>query len=103
TLAKEKGVDLSKVTGSGPRGRIIKTDIEKYLSSAPKAAEAPAEAPAKPAAAPAQPVVEPLGYTDIPLTNMRQVIARRLTEAKSTIPHYYLTTNVNMDKVIKLR
>ncbi|KAJ1919668.1 pyruvate dehydrogenase complex dihydrolipoamide acetyltransferase component (E2) [Mycoemilia scoparia] len=105
SIAEEEGVDLSKVTGTGPRGRIVKSDIEKFLKSAPKAAEAPAATTTAAAAAAPTPTATTgaVGYTDIPLSNMRQVIARRLTEAKSTIPHYYLTANINMDKVIKLR
>ncbi|KAJ1725041.1 pyruvate dehydrogenase complex dihydrolipoamide acetyltransferase component (E2) [Coemansia erecta] len=117
TLAKEKGIDLAQVTGSGPRGRIIKADIEKFVASgAGKAASAPSPAAAAPAAAPAAPkaaapkaapapaaAAASAGFTDIPLTNMRKVIATRLTEAKSTIPHYYLTQNITMDNVNKLR
>ncbi|KAJ1964121.1 pyruvate dehydrogenase complex dihydrolipoamide acetyltransferase component (E2) [Dipsacomyces acuminosporus] len=108
TLAKEKGIDLSQVKGTGPRGRIVKADIESFVASAPAkaaAAPAPAPAPAKAAASTtaAAPAVAAAGYTDIPLTNMRKVIATRLTEAKSTIPHYYLTQSIAMDNVIKLR
>ncbi|KAJ2076951.1 pyruvate dehydrogenase complex dihydrolipoamide acetyltransferase component (E2) [Coemansia sp. RSA 988] len=112
TIAKEKDVDLAQVKGTGPRGRIVKADIENYIvSGAGKpAAEAPAAAPkSQPAAAaaappaPAAPAVAGVGYTDIPLTNMRKVIATRLTEAKSTIPHYYLQQNITMDSVNKLR
>ncbi|KAJ2503001.1 pyruvate dehydrogenase complex dihydrolipoamide acetyltransferase component (E2) [Coemansia sp. RSA 1972] len=102
-LAKEKNIDLAQVKGTGPRGRIVKADIEGFVAPvAEKAAPAPAKA-AKPApkAAPAAPVSA--GFTDIPLTNMRKVIATRLTEAKSTIPHYYLTQNITMDNVNKLR
>ncbi|KAJ1797786.1 pyruvate dehydrogenase complex dihydrolipoamide acetyltransferase component (E2) [Coemansia sp. RSA 2399] len=110
TIAKEKNVDLAQIKGSGPRGRIVKADIEEYLASgaSTKAATAPAAAaaPAAPKAAPkaAQAATSgAAGFTDIPLTNMRKVIASRLTEAKSTVPHYYLTQNIAMDKVNKLR
>ncbi|KAJ2065213.1 pyruvate dehydrogenase complex dihydrolipoamide acetyltransferase component (E2) [Coemansia sp. S146] len=115
TLAKEKGVDLALVRGSGPRGRIVKSDIEGFVASgASKAAAASTAAvtPAKAseaaaaASAPAPAAKKPAasaGFTDIPLTNMRKVIATRLTEAKSTIPHYYLTQNITMDNVNKLR
>ncbi|KAJ2816884.1 pyruvate dehydrogenase complex dihydrolipoamide acetyltransferase component (E2), partial [Coemansia sp. 'formosensis'] len=113
TLAKEKGIDLALVRGSGPRGRIVKSDIEGFVvSGAPKAAAAAAPAkvaeavsapaPAAKKAAVAAPAAS-AGFTDIPLTNMRKVIASRLTEAKSTIPHYYLTQNIMMDNVNKLR
>ncbi|KAJ1877485.1 pyruvate dehydrogenase complex dihydrolipoamide acetyltransferase component (E2), partial [Kickxella alabastrina] len=116
TLAKEKNIDLAQVSGTGPRGRIIKADIESFVASgASKAAAAAtaastpapvaAAAPAAPKAAKAAPaaVDTSAGFTDIPLTNMRKVIATRLTEAKSTIPHYYLTQNITMDNVNKLR
>ncbi|KAJ2712033.1 pyruvate dehydrogenase complex dihydrolipoamide acetyltransferase component (E2) [Coemansia spiralis] len=109
TLAREQGVDLAQVTGSGPRGRIVKADIDRFVASAPAkavAAAAPAPVAAKaaaPAAAAAVPAAAGVGFTDIPLTNMRKVIATRLTEAKSTIPHYYLQQNIAMDNVDKLR
>ncbi|KAJ2352066.1 pyruvate dehydrogenase complex dihydrolipoamide acetyltransferase component (E2) [Coemansia sp. RSA 2618] len=107
-LAKEKNIDLAQVKGSGPRGRIVKADIEGFVApSAEKAASAPApaaKAAAKAApAAPSSAAPAAAGYTDTPLTNMRKVIATRLTEAKSTIPHYYLTQNITMDNVNKLR
>ncbi|KAJ2480513.1 pyruvate dehydrogenase complex dihydrolipoamide acetyltransferase component (E2) [Coemansia sp. RSA 2131] len=104
-LAKEKNIDLAQVKGTGPRGRIVKADIEGFVAPVvEKAAPAPAAKAPKAAAkaAPAAPSVS-AGYTDIPLTNMRKVIATRLTEAKSTIPHYYLTQNITMDNVNKLR
>ncbi|KAJ2855417.1 pyruvate dehydrogenase complex dihydrolipoamide acetyltransferase component (E2), partial [Coemansia erecta] len=112
TIAKEKNVDLAQIKGSGPRGRIVKADIEEYLASgaSTKAATAPAPAAtattAAPKAAPkaAQAATSgAAGFTDIPLTNMRKVIASRLTESKATVPHYYLTQNIAMDKVNKLR
>ncbi|KAJ2156256.1 pyruvate dehydrogenase complex dihydrolipoamide acetyltransferase component (E2) [Coemansia sp. RSA 552] len=110
TMAKEKGIDLAQVKGSGPRGRIVKADIEGFVASgAAQAAAAPAPAAAKAApaaakaAAPAPAAPAAAGYTDIPLSNMRKVIATRLTEAKSTIPHYYLMQSITMDNVTKLR
>ncbi len=95
-LAAQQGIDLASVTGSGPGGRIVKAD----LGAAPARAAAPATAPH---AAP-PPVVE----TDIPheavkLSNMRKTIARRLTEAKQTIPHIYLTVDIRLDALLKLR
>ncbi|KAI9501701.1 2-oxoacid dehydrogenases acyltransferase-domain-containing protein [Coemansia spiralis] len=112
TMAKEKNIDLAQVKGSGPRGRIVKADIEAYLESG--AAAQPAAAAAQPAAAPsaskaaapkaaAAPAAASAGFTDIPLSSMRKVIATRLTEAKATIPHYYLTQSITMDSVNKLR
>lgn len=88
-LALERGVPLKSIKGTGPGGRIIKSDIEKYVPAVPVAtasAGSPGEA-----------------YTDIPLTNMRKTIARRLSESMFTAPHYYLTSSINMTKTLKLR
>jgi len=105
-LAQAQGIDLSGLTGSGPGGRIVKADIEAASGKGPSA-RAPAAAPATgPAAAPtAAPAVID---TDIPheaikLSNMRKTIARRLTEAKQTIPHIYLTVDIQLDALLKLR
>ncbi len=93
-LAAEGGLDLAGVTGSGPHGRIVKRDVEAALA-APKAAPPPppkpaAEpAPAKPAPAPA--VEGMAAYDEVPHSTMRKVIAKRLSESKRDIPHYYLT------------
>lgn len=104
-LAAEKGIDLSQVGGSGPDGRITRKDIESFVP--PKAAPAVAAAPTPaapaaptPAAAPAAPAGT---YTDIPISNIRKVIAQRLMQSKQTIPHYYLSVDVNMDQVLELR
>lgn len=102
-LAAEKGIDLAQVSGTGPDGRITRKDIDSFVP--PKAAPAVAAAPA-PAAAPAAPapVAAPAGtFTDIPISNIRKVIAQRLMQSKQTIPHYYLSVDVNMDQVIDLR
>ncbi|MEH3103922.1 MAG: pyruvate dehydrogenase complex dihydrolipoamide acetyltransferase [Sphingomonas phyllosphaerae] len=105
-LAADKGVDLSGVKGSGPNGRIVKADVD---GAQPGKASAPAAAAssAAPAASPA-PVPTPAQVPDIPheltkLTNMRKTIARRLTESKQQVPHIYLTVDVQLDKLLKLR
>lgn len=102
-LALERGVPLGEIKGSGPEGRIVKDDVEKYKggSSSSAAATTPTSGvtatPGKPApAAPAE-------YEDIPVSNMRRTIGKRLTESKQQLPHYYLTVEVNMDRVAKLR
>ncbi len=106
-LAAARGIDLSTVKGSGPNGRIVKADLE----GAPRAAAAPAQ-PAAPAAAPtpsAAPEAKAVWYDDtIPhevekLSNIRKTIARRLTEAKQTIPHIYLTVDIRLDALLALR
>lgn len=99
-LAEEKGIDISQVPGSGDGGRIIKKDVDSYV---PAAKAAPA---AQSGTAPAAPAFVPSGqegFKDIPLTKMRQTIARRLSESKFNAPHFYLKIDVNMDKAIEAR
>jgi len=93
-LAAEKGIDISTVSGSGDGGRIIKADIDKYK---PSATAAPA------AKAPAFTVTGQEGYTDIPNSQMRNVIAKRLGESKFSAPHFYLTMEINMDNAMVAR
>ncbi|MBA4161412.1 MAG: pyruvate dehydrogenase complex dihydrolipoamide acetyltransferase [Novosphingobium sp.] len=97
-IAEQKGVDLKGVQGSGPGGRIVKADVE--------GAQPGAAAPAVSAAAPALAAPTPdfgIPYEAEKLGNVRKVIARRLTEAKQTIPHIYLTVDVRLDALLKLR
>ncbi|MEG3180411.1 pyruvate dehydrogenase complex dihydrolipoamide acetyltransferase [Sphingomonas sp. LT1P40] len=108
-IAAEKGVELASLTGSGPGGRIVKADLEgaKPGAAAPaaKAAEAPA-APAASAPAAAPSAVwydESIPHEEEKLSNIRKTIARRLTEAKQTIPHIYLTVDIQLDALLKLR
>ncbi len=105
-IAADKGIDLSGLTGSGPNGRIVKADVD---GAKPGAAPAAAKADAAPTAAPA-PVAaaKPATVPDIPheatkLSNMRKTIARRLTESKQTVPHIYLTVDIQLDALLKLR
>lgn len=101
-LAADKGIDLSKINGSGDNGRITKKDVDGYV---PAAAPATAAAPAAKAAAsaPAFTAVGQEGHMDVELTQMRKVIARRLGESKFTAPHFYLTMEINMDNAIPAR
>ena len=119
SMAKESGIDLSMVTGTGDNGRIVKRDIEAYMNTqtapatpaAPVAPPAPAVAPAAPAAkeapAPNIPAFSFNGgsdnFEDLPVSNMRKVIARRLGESKFSAPHFYLTVELDMEKVIAMR
>jgi pyruvate dehydrogenase E2 component (dihydrolipoamide acetyltransferase) len=96
-MARERGLDLSQVQGSGPHGRIVKSDIEKALTQAP----APAAARA-PAAAAAAPGVRPEPKA-VPVTTMRKVISQRMAEVKPGVPHFYLTVDVEMDAALKIR
>ncbi|MFL4473535.1 dihydrolipoamide acetyltransferase family protein [Paeniglutamicibacter sp. MACA_103] len=97
-LARELEVDLSLLVGTGPSGRILRQDVE---------AAAAGTAPETVLPAPERPAVEPDTLTEgterIELTRMRQVIARRLTESKTTVPHFYLTVDVRMDELLGLR
>ena len=99
-IAEQKGVDLKAVKGSGPNGRIVKADVEAAQLGAAPVAAAPAAAPqAVQAATPDFGIP----YEAEKLNNVRKTIARRLTEAKQTIPHIYLTVDVRLDALLKLR
>jgi pyruvate dehydrogenase E2 component (dihydrolipoamide acetyltransferase) len=119
-MAKQAGIDLAMLEGSGPHGRIVKADIERAIQAGVPERAAPAPAKARPAEAPARaeaprlaeapggapparigPPAEP--HEEIKLSNMRKVIARRLTEAKQSIPHYYLSLDCELDALLKLR
>ncbi|KIK96369.1 hypothetical protein PAXRUDRAFT_826037 [Paxillus rubicundulus Ve08.2h10] len=93
-IALEKGIPLAKIKGTGPEGRIIREDVESYQ---PPSSTSPTAVPSLGPSA-SQPE-----YTDIPVSNMRKVIGTRLTQSKQELPHYYLTLEINMDKVLKLR
>lgn len=100
-LAADKGIDISKVSGSGDGGRIIKKDIDSYVPSA--AAAAPVATAGKVPATVVTTVSGTEGFTDIPLTQMRKTIARRLGESKFAAPHFYLTMEINMDNAMAAR
>jgi pyruvate dehydrogenase E2 component (dihydrolipoamide acetyltransferase) len=119
-VAKMAGLDIALIKGSGPHGRIIERDVRAAEKAgpqvAPAAAPAPAPAPkpAAPAAAPALPApamadetikkfFEPGSYTEVPHDGMRKTIARRLVEAKQTIPHFYLSVDCELDALLALR
>ena len=112
-IAKDKGLDLSQIKGSGPKGRIVKADVENATASAPAAAAAAApaaKAAAPSAAAPAGPSTEQVlrmyegrEYEEVKLDGMRKTIAARLTEAKQTIPHFYLRRDIQLDALLKFR
>ena len=101
-IAKDKGVDLASITGSGPHGRIVKADVEGAKGGVK---------PAPLAAAPVSsgPVIDPRvfyeagSYDEVPLDNMRKTIARRLTQAMQEIPHFYLSIDCELDELLKVR
>jgi pyruvate dehydrogenase E2 component (dihydrolipoamide acetyltransferase) len=111
-MAQQAGLDLNGVQGSGPQGRIVKSDIEAALNKPKVSAAPPAAAPAAPqpaAAAPtpaapkpaALPVNQP--FKAVPNSGMRKVIARRLSESKATIPHFYVAMDIELDALLDLR
>jgi len=102
-LAREGGLDLGALVGTGPGGRIVRRDLD----AAPHAVDrslatgtAPVSAVSAGASAPGSSAV---GFTDLPLTGMRRAIARRLTESKTTVPHFYVTAHVRVDRLLALR
>jgi pyruvate dehydrogenase E2 component (dihydrolipoamide acetyltransferase) len=128
-MAKQAGIDLAQVKGTGPKGRIVRADVEQAIERGVQPAKAPEAAPAaKPEAAPAAKTVAqtpapaapqpgaPAGpsakeqadmfgmaYTEVPLSGMRKTIAKRLSESKQTVPHFYLTVDFEMDPILDLR
>ena len=91
-IALERGIPLVQVKGSGPEGRILREDVEKFKPSAGVALGGGAA-----------PTASTADYIDIPISNMRRVIGQRLTQSKQELPHYYLTVDIDMGKVAKLR
>ncbi|HET8633298.1 MAG TPA: pyruvate dehydrogenase complex dihydrolipoamide acetyltransferase [Gemmatimonadales bacterium] len=101
-IANERGIDLASIQGSGPAGRIIQRDVESAQPPAPAPAPAAAQ---KPAALPARTLVIPPGqaYRDVPLTQIRKTIARRLVQSIGPVPTFYLTSEVDMERVADAR
>ena len=99
-MAKERGIDLSQVTGTGDQGRIVKRDIETYVPAA-----APTQNGSAPqTAAPSAPsVVGQESFEEVRVSQMRKTIARRLAESKFTAPHFYVTMEINMGKAVEIR
>jgi len=116
-MAEKAGIDLARLRGSGPHGRIVKHDIEAALKGGAAPRPAPARAPGAPAAPVAggalslpsygrDQVVALAGnpaFTELPITSMRRVIARRMVESKLTIPHYYVTVDCEIDALLRMR
>jgi pyruvate dehydrogenase E2 component (dihydrolipoamide acetyltransferase) len=109
-LAREAGLDLGRIAGSGPHGRVVERDVKAAIAAG-AAKAAPAPSVAKPAAAPApsmsdeaiRKLFEPGSFTEVPHDGMRKIIAKRLQESKSTIPHFYLTLDCQLDALLALR
>jgi pyruvate dehydrogenase E2 component (dihydrolipoamide acetyltransferase) len=95
-LARERGIELASVKGTGPGGRIVRRDVDRLPVAEPVVAPQPVRAPVESAGA-------ATGFTDVPLTGMRKAIARRLTESKTTVPHFYVTADCRVDDLLELR
>ncbi|MDA5094417.1 pyruvate dehydrogenase complex dihydrolipoamide acetyltransferase [Aliiroseovarius sp. KMU-50] len=110
-IAADKGLDLSQIAGSGPKGRIVKADVEGATATAPAAVPAAAAPAAAPVAAPAPSVsadavaamYQDREYEEVKLDGMRKTIAARLSEAKQTIPHFYLRRDIKLDALLAFR
>jgi pyruvate dehydrogenase E2 component (dihydrolipoamide acetyltransferase) len=104
-IAREHDLDLNKVTATGPKGRILKEDVLNFIKGgARKTAEKEHKAPVE---AKTQPVTsatnQPSKYTDIEITQMRRIIASRLLESKTTIPHYYVSVEARIDELLRMK
>ena len=93
--ASEVGIDLSQIQGTGPGGRIVRKDFDAFMASGPR--------PAATSAAATAPVMGAAGYVEVPHSSMRRAIARRLTESKSTVPHFYLKADCMVDRLLDAR
>ncbi len=105
-IAADKGLDLARIKGSGPHGRIVKADVEGASAAAPAAASAAPATAAMPAGPQAEQVLKMYAdrdHTEVPLDGMRKTVAARLTEAKQTIPHFYLRRDIRLDALLGFR
>ena len=102
-LAAEKGIDISKVSGSGDGGRIIKADIDNFKPSAQPAAAAQDKTSGAPSTAGTAVPAGQVSFDEVPVSQMRKVIAKRLAESKFSAPHFYLTMSINMDNAVESR
>lgn len=93
-IALERGVPLSQLKGSGPDGRIIRSDVESYTPPSPTSTTTASVSPTS--------ALDP-PYTDIPVSNMRRTIGQRLSKSKQEVPHYYVTVEIDMGRALKLR
>jgi pyruvate dehydrogenase E2 component (dihydrolipoamide acetyltransferase) len=101
-MAAQAGLDIGQIAGSGPNGRIVKADVDAALSRGPAPVATATPAPVA-APRPAAPVAITAPHTAVPNSSIRKVIARRLAESKASIPHFYVSTDVEIDALLKIR
>jgi pyruvate dehydrogenase E2 component (dihydrolipoamide acetyltransferase) len=99
-LAAERGVDLARLPGSGPSGRVIARDLERAPAAAPSMPSSPSLAPVPPSPGASVP---PAGFRDVPLTQIRKTIAKRLTQSIGPVPHFFLTAEIDMERAWEAR
>ncbi|NLP82635.1 2-oxo acid dehydrogenase subunit E2 [Microbacterium sp. CFH 90308] len=108
-LARERGIDLDTIRGSGPQGRIVRRDLDDLARpsaehvAAPISGGVPVAAEGAPASVPSSPAPEPPAHEDVPHTGMRRAIARRLTESVTTVPHFFVVADCRVDELLSLR
>ncbi|MES1159372.1 MAG: pyruvate dehydrogenase complex dihydrolipoamide acetyltransferase [Bacteroidota bacterium] len=101
-LAAEKGIDISRVSGSGDNGRIVKKDVDSYVPGTAAAVPASQPAVSSRPGIPAAPAGQ-VSFEEVPVSQMRKVIAKRLAESKFSAPHFYVTMSIDMDKAVESR
>ncbi|HXB92787.1 MAG TPA: pyruvate dehydrogenase complex dihydrolipoamide acetyltransferase, partial [Puia sp.] len=101
-LAAEKGIDIAQVPGSGDNGRIVKKDVDSFVPSAAAATAAGSAQPAAKGMVSSAPVGQ-VSYDEVPVSQMRKIIAKRLAESKFSAPHFYITMSIDMDKAVESR
>jgi len=102
-LAAEKGIDIAKVAGSGDNGRIVKKDVDSFVPGAATAPATASSASGAPAPATASAPAGQVSFEEVPVSQMRKAIAKRLTESKFTAPHFYVTMVIDMDRAVESR
>ncbi len=101
-LAAEKGIDIAQVPGSGDNGRIVKKDVDSFVPSSAAAAASGSAQPAAKGMVSSAPVGQ-VSYDEVPVSQMRKIIAKRLAESKFSAPHFYITMSIDMDKAVESR
>lgn len=102
-VAADKGFDIRSIPGSGPNNRVIQADVLSFVPKPSAAVQQPAASTSSASASSSAPSSTSAAFTDIPHTNIRKIIAERLTFSKQTIPHYYLQSDINVDELLALR